>query len=274
MFNNPHLIDSQFMMRIFSVLILSLFLLACSDDDVKEDPYADWTAQEFYDEATDALDAGEFEKAITNLENLEARFPFNPYARQAQLDIAYAYYKFDEPESAISAADRFIRLNPRDPHVDYAWYLKGLADYNRGVGFLDSFFTRDISLHDNKSMQQALSNFSTLVERYPQSRYAANSYQHMIFLRNKLAKAELHAANYYMKRKAWLAAARRGQYIIENYPTTPASREALEVMVKSYTELGLSDLAADAQSVLDKNPLPEEQLAVADDSLDSPEISD
>ena len=249
------------MMRLFSVLILSLFLLACSEDGVKEDPYADWSAEEFYNEATDALEAGEFEKAITNLENLEARFPFSPYARQAQLDIAYAYYKFDEPESAISAADRFIRLNPRDPNVDYAWYLKGLADYNRGTGFLDSFFTRDISLHDNKSMQQALSNFSTLVERYPQSRYSIDAYQHMTFLRNKLAEAELHAANYYMKRKAWLAAAKRGQYIIEIYPTTPASRKALQIMIKSYTELGLNDLATDAQSVLNNNPIIENKLA-------------
>ncbi len=245
------------MMRLLSLLILSLilslFLTACGEDGVKKDIYADWTAKEFYDEATSALESGEFEKAITNLENLEARFPFNPYARQAQLDIAYAYFKFDEPESAISAADRFIRLNPRDPNVDYAWYLKGLANYDRGTSFLDSFFTRDISLHDNKSMQQSLGDFSTLVERFPKSRYAIDAWQHMVFLRNKLAEAEIHAANYYIKRKAWLAAARRGQYIIKTYPTTPASRKALEIMVRSYTELGLEDLAADAQLVLDKN---------------------
>jgi outer membrane protein assembly factor BamD len=260
------------MMRLLSALFLSLFLIACSDDDVKSDPYADWTALEFYEEATRSLKSGEFEEAIKNLENLEARFPFSPYARQAQLDVAYAYYKFDEPESAIAAADRFIRINPRDANVDYAWYLKGLADYNRGTGFLDGMFTRDISLHDNKSMGEALRSFSTLVERYPNSRYAQDSYQHMLFLRNKLAEAELHAAKYYIKRKAWLASAKRGQYVLETYPTTPASRKALIIMVQAYTELGLKDLAADAQSVLDANTLKDEKSVEAGNTdLEAPE---
>jgi len=263
--------DTAIMTRLLSTLILSLFLIACSDDGVKKDIYADWSALDFYDEATSALDAGEFEEAIRNLENLEARFPFSPYARQAQLDVAYAYYKFEEPESAIAAADRFIRINPRDPNVAYAWYLKGLADYNRGTGFLDSYFTRDLSQHDNKSMNDALRSFSTLVERYPDSRYAMDSYQHMLYLRNQLAKAELHAANYYIKRKAWLAAAKRGQYVLETYPTTPSSREALKIMVRSYKELGLNDLSADAQSVLDANPVVEKQLiASGDTELEAP----
>jgi len=250
-------------MRLFSVLILSLFLLACSDDAVKEDAFADWSAQDFYDEATEALDAGEFESAIRNLENLEARFPFSPFARQAQLDVAYAYYKFEEPESAIAAADRFIRINPRDENVDYAWYLKGLADYTRGTGVLDSFMSRDMSQHDNKSMHDALRNFSSLVERFPDSRYAVDAYQHMLHLQNKLAEAELHAARYYMKRKAWLAAAQRGQFVIENYQTTPASREALKIMITAYSELGLKDLAADTQLVLNANPDTSSQLVSA-----------
>ena len=150
------------MMRLFSVLILSLFIIACSDE-IKEDPYADWSAFDFYEESSQALRAGEFEEAIKHLENLEARFPFSHYARQAQLDIAYAYYKFEEPDSAIAAADRFIRINPRDPHVAYAWYLKGLADYNRGAGFLDSWFPRNMALHDNKSMHDAINSFSILI---------------------------------------------------------------------------------------------------------------
>ena len=251
-------------MRLFTLFILSFFLLACSDDGIKSDPYADWSAQDFYDEATIALQSGEFESAITNLENLEARFPFSPFARQAQLDVAYAYYKFEEPESAIAAADRFIRLNPRDPNVDYAWYLKGLADFNRGKGFLDNIFPRDISLHDTKSMHDALHSFSTLVERHPDSRYAVDAYKHMVHLRNKLAEAELHAAKYYIKRKAWLAAAKRGQYVVENYQTTPASREALKIMVRAYSELGLNDLAADAQLVLSTNSSDNLQIVSAE----------
>ncbi len=257
------------MIRHFSVLILSLFLLACSE--VKVDPYAEWSAEDFYDESSRSLKAGEFETAITHLENLEARFPFSPYARQAQLDIAYAYYKFEEPESAIAAADRFIRFNPRDPNVAYAWYLKGRADFTRGKGFLDKYFPRDISQHDNQSMHNALKSFSTLVEQYPDSKYAVDAYQHMVYLRNKIAEAELHAANYYLKRNAWLAAAKRGQYVLENYPNTPASRTALKVMIKSYKMLGLTDLAADTQLVLDTNSQTEsEQIKVA--SLDSTEL--
>ena len=238
---------------------------------VQEDPYAEWSAHDFYEEATLSLKNAEFETAISHLENLEARFPFSPYARQAQLDVAYAYYKFEEPESAIAAADRFIRINPRDPNVAYAWYLKGRADFTRGSGFMDSYFPRDISQHDNKSMRDALHSFSTLVERFPDSRYAADAYQHLLFLRNKLAEAELHAASFYIKREAWLAAAKRGQFILENYPTTPASREALKVMITSYNKLGLNDLANDAQLVLDTNrSAASEQLAAA--NLSSPEL--
>jgi len=252
------------MMRLLPLAILSLFLVACSGDVVVEDPYANWSANEFYEESTLALKNGEFETAITYLENLEARFPFSPYARQAQLDVAYAYYKFDEPESAIAAADRFIRINPRDPNVAYAWYLKGRADFTRGTGFLDDIMPRDISQHDNQSMHDAMRSFSTLVKQFPDSRYAVDAYQHMVHLRNKLAEAELHAAEYYIKRKAWLAAAKRGQYVVENYQTTPSSRKALEVMLMAYNKLGLTDLATDTQLVINTNSGSNQQIALAD----------
>lgn len=253
-------------MQLLFIAILSVFLIGCSGD-TKEDPYAGWSARDFYEESTLSLKNGEFEAAITYLENLEARFPFSPYSRQAQLDVAYAYYKFEEPESAIAAADRFIRINPRDPNVAYALYLKGRADYTRGNGFLDSYFPRDMAHHDNKSMHDAMRSFSTLVEQYPDSRYAADAYQHMLHLRNKLAEAELHAANYYIKRKAWLAAAKRAQYVLENYPTTPSSRKALQVMVDSYSQLGLTDLANDAQLVLKSNqPEGTQQVAALKDT--------
>lgn len=251
-------------MRILFLAILSLFLVACSSDGVIDDPYAGWSDKEFYDKSSASLKNAEFEIAITYLENLEARYPFSPYARQAQLDVAYAYYRFDEPESAISAADRFIRLNPRDPNVAYAWYLKGRADFTRGRGFLDDYLPRDISQHDNQSMHDAMRSFSTLVRQYPDSRYAVDAHQHMVHLRNKLAEAELHAAEYYIKRKAWLAAAKRGQYIVENYQATPASRKALAIMVIAYNNLGLKDLAADAQLVLNSNTDKNQQVALAD----------
>lgn len=235
------------------ILCCSLLMAGCSDGP-KEDPFADWTPKDFYDEARRALDSGEFQTAIENLESLEARFPFSSYARQAQLDVAYAYYKFEEPDSAIAAADRFLRINPRDPNVDYAWYLKGLANFSRGAGFLESWFPRDVSQHDTKTLKDAIQDFSTLVRRFPDSKYAGDAYMRLVYLRNKLAEHEIHVAEYYLKRKAWLAAAKRAQYTLENYQQTPAARRALEIMITAYSELDLPQLVADAEQVLNANP--------------------
>lgn len=247
-------------MRLTLFLLLALLLSACSDDPTRSDPFASWSAKDFYEESRRALEAGEFKTAIEHLENLEARFPFSPYARQAQLDVAYAYYKFEEPDSVITAADRFLRLNPRDEHVDYAWYLKGLANFQRGAGFLDSWFPRDPSQHDSKSLKDAFNDFSTLVRRYPDSRYAADAYKRMVYLRNELAEHEVVVAEYYMKRGAWLAAAQRGQTVLEQYAQAPARVRALQLMDEAYTRLGMTDLATDARSILAKN-LPVETSA-------------
>jgi outer membrane protein assembly factor BamD len=235
-------------------LLLTLMLTACSDDPAKSDPFASWSAKEFYEESKRALSAGEFKTAIEHLENLEARFPFSPYARQAQLDVAYAYYKFEEPDSVITAADRFLRLNPRDEHVDYAWYLKGLANFSRGAGFMDSWFPRDPAQHDSKTLKDAFNDFSTLVRRYPDSRYAADAYKRLVYLRNELAEHEVVVANYYMKRGAWLAAAQRGQYVLEHYSEAPARVQALQIMDAAYTKLSMNDLATDARHILASNP--------------------
>lgn len=240
-------------MRHLAILLIAIFLTACSENSKITDIFADWTAEDFYTQATDALKSGEFETAIKQLETLEARFPFSPYAKQAQLDVAYAYYKFDEADSAIAAADRFIRLNPRDPHVDYAWYLKGLSNFNRGAGMLDGWFPRDPAEHDIKSLNQAIQDYSTLIRRYPESKYAGDSYKRLLFLRNALAEHEMKVADYYLKRGAWLAAARRAQYTIENYQQTPSSRKALEVLELAYNKLNLPELVADTRLVIQAN---------------------
>ena len=247
-------------MRLTLFLLLALLLSACSDDPSRSDPFASWSAKDFYEESRRSLEAGEFKTAIEHLENLEARFPFSPYARQAQLDVAYAYYKFEEPDSVITAADRFLRLNPRDEHVDYAWYLKGLANFQRGAGFLDSWFPRDPSQHDSKSLKDSFNDFSTLVRRYPDSHYAADAYKRMVYLRNELAEHEVVVAEYYMKRGAWLAAAQRGQTVLEQYAQAPARVRALQLMDEAYTRLGMTDLATDARSILANN-LPVEASA-------------
>lgn len=232
-------------------LALMLWLAACST--VEKDPTADWSAKDFYEEARAALNAGEFQTAIKHLETLEARFPFDPYAKQAQLDVAYSYYKFDEPETAIGAVQRFIRLHPRDPHIDYALYLKGLINFNRGKGLLDEWFPHDPSKHDMQVLQNAFNDFAQLVKRFPDSRYAGDAYQRMIYLRNKMAENEIDNAEFYVKRKTWLAAANRAKAVIEKYPHSIWRNRALEILVQSYSEMGLDDLARDTRRVLEMN---------------------
>jgi outer membrane protein assembly factor BamD len=236
------------------MLLAVLMLASCSGLD--KDPTADWTAKEFYEEARRDLDAGEFQSAIKNLETLEARFPFDKYAKQAQLEVAYSYFKFDEADSAISAADRFIRLNPRDPNIDYVYYLKGLINFERGGGLLDSWFPRDKAKHETETLHNAFNDFATLVRRFPDSRYAGDAYQRMIFLQNELAQHEIDVADYYLKRKAWLGAANRARNVLERYEKSAWRNRALEIMQTAYTEMGLDDLAADTKRIIDLNTAP------------------
>jgi len=260
-------------LSIFAALVLASLLQSCASLDV--DPTADWSAKDFYEQAKDALDAGEFKSAIDYLETLEARFPFDPYAKQAQLDVAYSYYKFDEPESAISAAERFLRLHPRDPHIDYVYYLKGLINFDRGRSILDSWFPRDMSKHEAATLLSSLQEFSTLVKKFPDSRYAGDAYQHMVFLRNMLARQEIDTALFYVEREAWLAAANRAKKILQRYQESIWSLTALEIMIDAYTHLGLDDLAADTKRVLELNRSKNIQKHISletDESLQPPPL--
>jgi len=232
-------------------LLTVLLTLGCAH--TPKDEYANLSAQELYNKAKASLQAGDFETSIGLFEQLEARYPFGKYAQQAQLEIAYAYYKFDEPDSSISTADRFIRNNPGNPHIDYALYLKGLTNYNRGRELADRFAGRDPSDRDTRALRDAFNNFTQLIKKYPNSRYAADATERLVFLHNMLAKYEINAAQYYMKRGAYVAAVNRAKYVIENYQRTPAARDALKVLVRAYKKMNLADLAADAQRVLDVN---------------------
>ena len=234
---------------LFSFLLLTALIQLQSCAMFRGDPTENWTAKQFYDEASKAMYSGEFESAIQNLETLEARFPFDPYAKQAQLDIAYSYYKFDEPDAAIGAADRFMRLHPRDPNIDYVYYLKGLVNFRRGTGVLDGWFPRDQAEHETETLHNSFNDFATLVRRYPDSKYAGDAYQRMIYLRNNMAEYEIHVADYYMRRQAYIAAANRGKYVIENYQRTPSVPTALVIMVRAYRELGAADLEAARRAV-------------------------
>lgn len=232
-------------------LLIILFTLGCAHSP--EDEFANMSAQELYDKAKSSLDAGDYETAISTFEQLEARYPFGKFAQQAQLEIAYAYYKFDEPDSCIATADRFIRNNPGNPHLDYAYYLKGLANYTRGAQIVDRIASRDPSDRDTRALRDSFNDFTQLVKKFPDSRYTPDATQRLVFLHNMLAKYEINAAEYYMKRGAYVAAANRAKYVIENYGRTPAALDALRVLVRAYTKMGMEDLAGDAQRVLDLN---------------------
>lgn len=218
-----------------------------------DDPTAGWSAQRLYEEARAALDSGNYQTAIDYYEKLDSRYPFGPYAQQGQLEIVYAYYKGDEPASAIAAADRFVRLHPRHPHVDYVYYIKGLTSFNQGRGLLSGILPVDDSQRDPGAARQAFDDFSELVRRFPDSEYAEDAAQRMVYLRNNLARYELHVANYYMRREAYVAAANRAKYVVENYQRTPSVSDALVLLVKAYREMGLYDLAADSLRVLELN---------------------
>ena len=182
-----------------------------------------------------------------------SRYPFDPFAKQAQLEIAYAYYKFEELDQATSAIERFARLHPRDPHMDYVYYLKGLINFNRGQGLLDAWFPRQPSKHDPAVIEQAFNDFATLVRRFPDSKYAGDAYQRMIYLRNQLAHKEILVAEFYIERKSWLSAAKRAKAVIERFPNTIWTKRALDIMLLSYQKLELNDLSAAIQRIIDYN---------------------
>lgn len=234
-------------------LLLALLLSACGSLLDQEDETKDWSAQKFYEEASAALADGDYETAIKYYEGLESRYPFGRYATQAQLDVAYAYYKQDEPEAAIAAADRFIKLHPRNPYVDYAYYLKGIVNFNRNLGFITRFVPTDLSQRDPGTALDAFNDFAELTRRFPDSRYAADARKRMLYLRNNLARHEVNVARYYLKRGAYLAAANRCITVIERFQRTPAMKDALEILIRAYREMGLESLSNDAQRVLALN---------------------
>ena len=227
-------------------------MAACSFVD-KHDPKSGWTAEKLYSEAKDALDSGQYDLAIKRYEILEARFPYGRYSQQGQLEIAYAYYKQNEPASAVAATERFVKLHPNSPNVDYAHYLKGLAYFNEDLGIFGRMARQDRTERDPKSARESFDAFKELVQRYPDSRYAPDALARMKYLVNALASHEVHVARYYMKRGAYVAAANRAQYALKNYPQAPAQEEALLIMIQAYDVLGMPVLRDDAERILRKN---------------------
>ena len=236
-----------------SVLALCVVLLAtagCKSN--RKDPTKS-SPEVLYKKAHKSLDSYDFNAAIKQYEALTARFPFTDQARQARLDLIYAYYRAGEGESATDAAETFIRENPTHPRVDYAWYVKGLVEFERGPNAIEHLFRVDLSQRPPSTARKAFSAFRTVVEQYPKSEYAHDAQQRMIYLRDRLADYEVHVARYYMKRTAYVAAANRAQYAVEHYPQSPAVEEAFFILIRAYDALGLDDLRDSAERVMRKN---------------------
>jgi outer membrane protein assembly factor BamD len=218
-----------------------------ADEDAKSGP------EVIYQRADKAMKGQDFAAAVKQLEALQSRFPFSESARQASIDLIYAYYKERQTDPAVDAADTFLRENPTNPRVDYAYYMKGLIYFERQANFMERWFRADLSERPPVNARKSFEAFSTLLQKYPHSIYAADARQRMIFLRNRLADFEMHVASYYMRRGAWVGAINRARYCIENYDGAPAVQTSLRILVDAYRNLKMQDLAENAERVYAEN---------------------
>ncbi|MFM9881651.1 MAG: outer membrane protein assembly factor BamD [Burkholderiales bacterium] len=238
--------------HLLAILIAGI-IAGCGLGGKEYDETLGWSAQKLYDEAKDALNGANYTLAVKYFEKLEARYPYGRYAQQAQLEIAYAYYREGEVAQAVAACDRFIKLHPNHADVDYAFYLKGLTNFNDTQSIFAGLTREDPSQRDPKGARESFDAFKELVTRFPKSKYAADATARMKFLVNALAQHEVHVARWYMRRTAYVAAVNRAQYALKTYPEAPATEEALAIMVGGYGALGIMELSDDARRVLEKN---------------------
>ncbi len=241
---------------VYLIVVLVITLNGCSlfsSLSSKKDETKDVPAGQLYKEAKEELKSQNYTKAVELYEKLQARQPFGVFAQQAQFDLAYAYYKNDEPVSAVAACDHFIKLYPTHPRVDYAYYLKGLANFNQGKGLAERYLPIDASQRDQAAALKSFQDFTELVKRFPNSRYVKDVQKRMTYLRNLLAQHEINVADYYMQRGAYVAAVNRARYVVENYQGAPVMPQALVIMARAYRILEMQDLAEDALRVLELN---------------------
>lgn len=233
---------------LFVLLTAATLLVGCANKDI--DKTANWSTEKIAAEARDELSSGGYDKAVPLLEKLEGRAAGTPQAQQAQLDKAYALYKGKEKAQALATLDRFIKLHPASPALDYALYLKGIINFNDDLGMFSWLSEQDLSERDQKAARDSYESFSDLLTRFPNSRYAQDSRERMTYIVNSLAQYEVHVARYYYKRGAYVAAIGRAQRAISEYDAVPASEEALYILTQSYDALGMTQLRDDARRVL------------------------
>ncbi|MDT8322089.1 MAG: outer membrane protein assembly factor BamD [Xanthomonadales bacterium] len=249
--SSPHFLRPSWS-RLFTLVLLALLVSVAGcrkDKDVRNE----LTAAEIYEQSKKALDNGAWNRAILGYKALQTRYPFGRHTEQSMLDLSYAYFKARQPENALSNLDRFIRTYPTHPNVDYAYYLKGLINYEQNLGFLERMMPSRVRDRDQSSARNAFLDFNELLRRFPESRYVPDARQRMVFLRNNLAAYEIAVAEYYLRRRAYIAAANRARYALEVYPETPQTADALMVLHKAYSALELPRLADDSMKVLALN---------------------
>ena len=253
MFSFPFALKSPIYSRLLIGFLTALMLVTvpgCKKDKNIDDTRS---AEEMYTKAKGYLNSQNWGRAISQYQTLSTRYPFGRYTEQAQLELAYAYHKGGNPEAALSTTDRFIRTYPSHPNVDYAYYIRGLTNYEMRVGFMERLMPSRVRDRDQTAARESFRDFDELIKRFPDSRYGPDARQRMVFLRNNLSFYELDVARYYMRRKAYVASSARARYAIENYPGSPELGDALEILHVSYTEMGLPELAEDTMKVLALN---------------------
>lgn len=233
------------------VVLLLTILAACSSSEKDITGAAKINnAFRLFEKAQFSMYSGNYRSAVEYLQRLDSLYPFGAYSHQAQLNLIYSYYQLNDYASGIASSERFIRQNPRHKDLDYAYYMKGLINFSTETGFGKELFSAPISERDAGAARQSFDDFAELIRLFPNSKYASDAQQRMVFLRNRLADYELHVASYYMKRAAYLAAANRAKYVVDHYPKTPAVPKALELMITSYKLLELPELAENSRRVL------------------------
>lgn len=237
--------------RSLGVALLAAFLAAgCGLLPERGDETTGWSAERLYRTAHDSMLEGNYTRAIKLFETLEARFPYGRYAQQAMLESAFASYRANETATAVSTLDRFIRTYPNHANADYAHYLKGLVHFREDQGLFGYVYEFDLAERDPKLMKESFAAFKQLIEKFPDSRYVEDSKARLVYLSNALSMFEVHVARYYYNRAAFVAAASRAQSSLVNYPRTAANEHALDVLIRSYEKLGLTQLAADTRQIM------------------------
>ena len=245
-----------------AALVLTVLLAGCGLFADKQDERKNWTAAEYYKAAKEQFDNKNWDASIKLYEALESKFPYGRFAQQAQIEVAYAYYKQGETAQALSAIDKFVKLHPNHPNLDYALYLRGLTNFKEDLGILARLIKQDLADRDPKAARESFEAFKDLVTRFPNSQYAPDSRERMAYLIEALARHEINVAKYYLSRGAYLAAANRAQDALKRYANSQIQRDGLEVMIESYDRMGLTELRDDTRRVLAKN-FPQDPMSAA-----------